>query len=262
MHSPPPELIKKRTNQIQSVGKPMTRNSLSQWTQQITKYISEAQNQNDLLLRAATLTKELNFELFAYEVFMATPFTRPVFYSYSNQPTKWISQYRIMNYALIDPRVHHSQAFDELLCWNVGIFESDQNLRNDAMEAGMCIGLTQPTTKNTGSIELFSVARRGIEISPEELSYLRPKIKFFAEMMEKKLSERNNQLRMSESVTLSAKEKEILRWTADGKTSEETAIILNLSVNTINFHLKNIQYKTGCANRVQTVAYSIAKGHI
>ena len=37
---------------------------------------------------------------------------------------------------------------------------------------------------------------------------------------------------------LTKREVEILRWTAQGKSSEEIANLLHLSVNTINYHIK------------------------
>ena len=64
------------------------------------------------------------------------------------------------------------------------------------------------------------------------------------------------------AVTLSTREKEILRWGADGKTSEEIAIILGLSQDAINFHYKTIQNKIGTTNRAQAIAYAIIKDYI
>jgi LuxR family transcriptional regulator len=48
---------------------------------------------------------------------------------------------------------------------------------------------------------------------------------------------------------LTKREIEILRWTAQGKSSEEIANILHLSVNTINYHIKNSITKLGTTNK-------------
>jgi len=48
---------------------------------------------------------------------------------------------------------------------------------------------------------------------------------------------------------LTKREIEILRWTAQGKSSEEIANILHLSVNTINYHIKNSIAKLGATNK-------------
>jgi DNA-binding CsgD family transcriptional regulator len=49
----------------------------------------------------------------------------------------------------------------------------------------------------------------------------------------------------SKSWTLTDRETEIMRWVAEGKTNWEISIILNVSLNTIKFHLKNIFQKLG-----------------
>ncbi len=54
---------------------------------------------------------------------------------------------------------------------------------------------------------------------------------------------------------LSKREEEILRWVAAGKTNWEISVILNVSLNTIKFHLKNVFQKIGVENRWSAIAY-------
>jgi DNA-binding CsgD family transcriptional regulator len=58
-------------------------------------------------------------------------------------------------------------------------------------------------------------------------------------------------------VGLTAREKEILRWTADGKTSDDISKILSLSVNTVNFHIKQTQAKLNAVNKTQAVVKAL-----
>ncbi|AWG45906.1 hypothetical protein AM586_28055 [Massilia sp. WG5] len=58
-------------------------------------------------------------------------------------------------------------------------------------------------------------------------------------------------------VVLTAREKEVLKWTADGKTSEEAAGILNISVNTVNFHIKQTLTKLNAVNKTQAVVKAL-----
>jgi len=53
--------------------------------------------------------------------------------------------------------------------------------------------------------------------------------------------------------TLTVREKECLLWSAEGKTSLETSVILNITESTINFHLKNVIKKLDCMNKTQAV---------
>lgn len=61
---------------------------------------------------------------------------------------------------------------------------------------------------------------------------------------------------------LSMRELEVVRWTAQGKTSVEIARILSLSDHTINAHLTNAIKKLDCVNRTQLVAKAIRLGLI
>lgn len=57
--------------------------------------------------------------------------------------------------------------------------------------------------------------------------------------------------------SLSAREKEVIRWTAEGKTSHEIGGILGLSDHTVNAYLANAIRKLDCVNRTQLVAKAI-----
>ena len=59
---------------------------------------------------------------------------------------------------------------------------------------------------------------------------------------------------------LTPREKEVLRWTAEGKTSSEIGQILSVSVNTVLFHLKNVVGKLGASNKTQAAVKATALG--
>ncbi len=60
---------------------------------------------------------------------------------------------------------------------------------------------------------------------------------------------------MSKTVgALSKREREILHWIKNGKTSGETAKALNIAERTVVFHVQNAMRKLGAANRAQAVA--------
>ena len=67
---------------------------------------------------------------------------------------------------------------------------------------------------------------------------------------------------MPPEMKFSKREREILKWTAEGKTSAEIAIILSISENTVNFHQKNMQKKFNAPNKTQIACYAAATGLI
>ena len=58
---------------------------------------------------------------------------------------------------------------------------------------------------------------------------------------------------------LSERELEVLKWTANGKTSWEVSKILNITERTINFHVQNIVKKLDAVSRTHAVAIAVAK---
>ena len=64
------------------------------------------------------------------------------------------------------------------------------------------------------------------------------------------------------TVSLSPREKECLGWAAAGKTSVETAIIIDRSMETVRLHIKNAMLKLSVHNRVHAVAKALQMGLI
>ncbi|SCB51598.1 DNA-binding transcriptional regulator, CsgD family [Bradyrhizobium yuanmingense] len=52
-----------------------------------------------------------------------------------------------------------------------------------------------------------------------------------------------------QEVVLSERERQCLRWVEEGKSSWEIGVILNVSLNTVNFHLKNAMRKLETSTR-------------
>jgi DNA-binding CsgD family transcriptional regulator len=66
----------------------------------------------------------------------------------------------------------------------------------------------------------------------------------------------------SQECVLSSREKKTMILTANGKTSLEIAKEMFISVNTVNFHIKNTLVKLKSKNKAQAVATAILLGLI
>lgn len=64
---------------------------------------------------------------------------------------------------------------------------------------------------------------------------------------------KNIQSIKEESINLTKREREILSFLLAGKTNKEVALILDISLNTVNNHVANIYDKSGVKNRVELV---------
>lgn len=57
--------------------------------------------------------------------------------------------------------------------------------------------------------------------------------------------------------TLSERERECLKWVAEGKTTDEVALILGVSSNTVNSYVAHAIQKFGASNRAMAIATAI-----
>jgi DNA-binding CsgD family transcriptional regulator/tetratricopeptide (TPR) repeat protein len=59
---------------------------------------------------------------------------------------------------------------------------------------------------------------------------------------------------------LTAREVEVLRLLAIGRTNKDVSLVLDISLNTVATHVRSILNKTQCANRTEAAAYAIRNG--
>jgi LuxR family quorum sensing-dependent transcriptional regulator len=64
---------------------------------------------------------------------------------------------------------------------------------------------------------------------------------------------------MSDDGPLSERQKEVLLWTAGGKTAWETSIILQISEETVWFHQKAARTALGVATTTQAIVEAIRR---
>lgn len=61
---------------------------------------------------------------------------------------------------------------------------------------------------------------------------------------------------------LTPREREVLSWTANGKTAWEISVILNISESTVISHLRNSRDKLETVNVVQTIVEAMRRSEI
>ncbi len=72
----------------------------------------------------------------------------------------------------------------------------------------------------------------------------------------------NSLLLLPEKALFSKREKEVLQLVLSGKSTSEIAVILSLSIHTINSHRKHILSKSGCSSLAELGSKSIVEGWI
>jgi DNA-binding CsgD family transcriptional regulator len=127
---------------------------------------------------------------------------------------------------------------------------------NEAEDAGLNSGIGVPmrALRAIGGVGLASsVAHDG---APAHLDLINALCTQFY------LSYRRLYARPAPAVNLSPRETEILTWIAAGKTDEEIAVILGISRNTVDTHMRHVFRKLDATNRVTAVVAGLTHGYI
>jgi len=61
---------------------------------------------------------------------------------------------------------------------------------------------------------------------------------------------------------LTHRERDVLRWLAEGKTVDVTGLLLGISPHTVGEHIKNIRRKLNTLNTAHSVAEAIRRGEL
>ncbi|GCE85172.1 autoinducer binding domain-containing protein [Komagataeibacter diospyri] len=174
-------------------------------------------------------------------------------------PTEWVNFYIENNYISSDPIIKKSRYISYPYFWNEikGINKEEKKIIKDVYEFGIKRGLTVPVHTHDRIVYAICFAFTEKYIDKEIEFYLRTLSHFFVDSY-KKLDDPIE----TEGPALTPREKECLKWTAKGKSSWETGMIIGVSERTVNFHINNALLKLKCTNRIMGVVRAICAGLI
>ncbi|WP_375749473.1 autoinducer binding domain-containing protein [Vibrio sp. HN007] len=209
-----------------------------------------------------------NMEFYLFGVSIPVSFSRSYTVIYNNYPTEWRLHYDENNYVELDPVVKHCYTSTKAVIWNE--LEQTYNSKQErdffkaAKEHGLNSGLSVPIHGSKSEIGIFSLATtRGYnEFNSNELTELLLLSQAIAPSAFSKLIEiESRQIERKES-QLTAREKDVIYWAAEGKTTWEIGHILGCTERTVYFHLNNATKKLGVVNRYQAISKAVLHGHV
>lgn len=176
--------------------------------------------------------------------------------TFGTLPQEWTDHYTSRKYADNDPLVRKALNSIEPLVWSAKLFSDAPQLWADAQRFGLKVGISQSCWAAQGVFGLLTFLRSGPGLSPGEIAMHRRPMQMAANLLHLSMYEHLDVPAMScvSEVNLTAREREILRWTSEGKTAEIIGTILNISTRTVNFHISNVLTKLVAVNKVQAVA--------
>ena len=173
-------------------------------------------------------------------------------------PNGWMEHYMKSNYIETDSVLHYSLNNNLPVTWTDELFENSKNsklMRDESKEVGLEYGISFPIHSASGENGIFSMATPTKKAINNEVYFLMSALLPYIHEKIKEL-ERGNKF-YPKIPELSARELEVLKWTAIGKTASEISSILNITERTVVFHVTKINKKFKCNTKRQSVAYAL-----
>ncbi len=185
-----------------------------------------------------------------------TPSAPPLF-SKNSFPDRWNQHFKQHYDDQKNPIVSYCKASVLPLLWSWSLFDSLPTLWEDLCLFGLQHGVSQAVHDPHGLTGIFCFARKLPAIHPEDFYEHAGLMLWLTHTVHASLAE--SLFVAPPPVRLTSKELEVLRWTAEGKTAEEIAIILSLTARTVGFHMHSIICKLGVRNKTAAVIQAIRR---
>ena len=220
----------------------------------------DARSEQDVFGKMVIAAHALGFTHCAYGMWLPTPFSNPKIVMLNNYDAAWQSHYATAGYLQIDPTVLHGRRSQIPQIWTDHTFAEAPHLWDDARASGLRVGWAQSTLNAIGVGGMLTLSRSAEDLSEVELATKEVKMRWLANVVHSSLSRIFTAQRTAQIPKLTAREVEVLKWTADGKTSGEISDLLSVSDATVNFHVKNAVTKLQTANKTAAVVRAAMLG--
>ena len=178
-------------------------------------------------------------------------------------PSEWIKHYFDKQYLAIDPIVSRTQVMRRPFVWDEmrELTDRQNTFMAEAKEAGLTRGVSIPIHGPFGESFSISMASDKSDAAPtkviRELQVLATSYHTaYFEMVVQSPDA------LPEPILLTPRERECLVWSARGKSSWDIGMILGISEDTVNFHIKNSMAKLDAGNRIMAIVKAIRMGLI
>jgi len=210
---------------------------------------------------------QLGFSRFAY-LALRIPNNPKAPFVVTTYPHEWATHYGENDYVNTDPVLERAartlRAFDWPTLGRMNsITNRQRKVLNEARDFGVGLGATVPIHSPGGGFATLSVTADGNDAQFQTLwrenwATLHLMGLYLHSGLE------NNLLSPDPlpPIYLTDRERECLLWTARGKTANDISGILNISQETVVFHLKNVMQKVGVYSKHHAVVKAIMMGLI
>lgn len=158
--------------------------------------------------------------------------------------------------------INHCQASIEPIIWDESAFINSPHFSKGAQTFGVNYGWSQAVHDAKGAVSILTLIRRTQPVSSQEFNEKAGDILWLCNQLHSAIAVRFSSYHtMTEPIArLSVRESEVLKWTAQGKTASDIAMILSLTPRTVNFHISSVMRKMGANNKTSAVVIASKSG--
>lgn len=209
------------------------------------------------------LTQELGFDYYHALTVRHPGFRNSIL---SNAPEAWLDQYRQEHFDRIDPILDRTR---EIMAPFVFDFEHEgkfargpqQTFYSSADGTGIRASICMPVMAPFS--DLFTLSLFTSDVTLPHKYQLQPALSANAVALLYRCVEATaTALIRSPAVELTARQAMVLKWAAEGKTTQEIALLENMTHHTVNFHMKSIRRKLKTVTLPQSTALATKLGLI
>lgn len=231
------------------------------WQVEQLRLVNECVGDTQTFSTVVSEAQRLGFEFCSFGMKSPVPLVAPKVAWCSNYPPAWQARYNECQYLRVDPTVAHAIVSDESVVWSDEVFAACPDLRREAGAHGLVHGWAQPRRDARGMVSLLTLARREPPLEPAELAHKADRLQWLSHLCHEGMLKAWGQvLAASVEGELTAREREVLRWSCEGKTSSEVAQILGVTEATVNFHTRAACAKLGATNRTAAAVRAALMG--
>lgn len=228
--------------------------------------ISRAKDLASLRNETCKLVSEFGFTTFSVAGVRNDQQGRPVFDSYHNFPDAYLDTFFDAEGGKIDPVMQHLKHHSSPIVWDQGTYEGAGQSALFEQQApfglrnGIAVAIHLPRNRH---VAIGFESPTALPADPVGRTEMLAKFQLYAAY----LADAAERLLIAPAIqrelaSITAREREAIRWTSEGKTAWEIGQILSLSESMVNKLLGAIQLKLGCVSKAQTVAKAIRLGII
>ena len=238
----------------------MTFDDYFAWRREVEAQFFLLNNTKELTKALQQQIEALGLDHFALFIRHPVPFTRPKTFLFTTYPPCWIKRYENENYYAVDPILQECSLPGKFIAWGDAVSDKNEIFWREAKADGLTSGFSCSLMASNRATGILSVVSKKALNMSHMLPEQQLRLQYLLDLSLQSLLRLDDVSMRILDITLSSRELEILKWTAEGKTAAEISLILSISPYTVNFHQKNLQKRFNAPNKTQVASYAAAIG--